>query len=153
MAEAGASPTLAAGTIDSAIRAPTEAGVTHEGSRAPAARASLIEGYVGAVRDAERITCLATWEYPACVVELEDGAVAIACGYPTEDGEALAEWAARVAGRVVKAGARRAVLAGSESVKSEVASALALVGVEVVARSQDDAKSARRGWLRLPWRK
>ncbi len=156
MAEAGASPSLAAGTIDSAVRALTDAAAPFEPSRIAAARASLFEGYVARVRDVERASGLAAWEWPACAVPLGEGIVAIACGHPTDDRDALAGWAARIAGKLVKAKIRRVVLSGSDVAKAEIASAIELVGIQVVtelpreiASPSSDAKS----WLRLPWRK
>jgi hypothetical protein len=150
MAEAGASPSLAAGVIDSAIRAFDDVNALYyDRSRTVAGRASLVEGYVAAVRDTEREAALGTWEWPRCVVPLEDGAVAIACGYPADDGALIAAWAARVAGRVSKNGIKRVTLSGPERVTAEVSSALTLVGVEIVEREQPT--KARR-WFRLPWR-
>jgi hypothetical protein len=161
MAEAGASPSLAANTIDGAVWALADAGVSFDASRVAAARASLIEGYIAAVRDAAWTASLAHWEYPACAVPLEHGAIAIACGYPTGDGEALADWAARTVGRLVKANVRRVVLSGPEAAKAEVASAAALVGIEIVASMHPEAPDVSadgpraKRWLRLPfsWRK
>jgi hypothetical protein len=108
------------------------------------ARAACFEGYVAAVRDAERSASLATWDYPACVIPLAEGEAAIACGHPDGDGEALAAWAARVATKLGKAGVRRVVLAGSPRAKEEVEAAVTLLGVRV-------ATQPRRSWL--PWRR
>lgn len=157
MAEGGASPSLAAGTIDSAVRALGEVGAPVDESRVAAARASLFEGYVAAVRDGERTAALAAWEWPACAVPLGEDLVAIACGFPTDDGDALAAWAGRLAGKLVKAKVRRAILAGDERAKTEVASAVDLVGIEVVNElpvvpRRTDSPEAK-SWLRLPWRK
>jgi hypothetical protein len=156
MADAGGSPSLAAGAIDSAARALAEAGLEHDPARIAPARASLLEGYVASVREAERNAGLASWEYPACAVPLGDGSVAVACGYPTDDGEVLAAWAARVAGRLVKDGVRKVVLAGSPDATAELESAVTLVGIEVSRRAR--APSAARapqssGWLARLWRK
>jgi hypothetical protein len=160
MAESGASPSLAAGTVDGAVRALSDAGVPFDATRIAAARASLVEGYVAGVRDAEYAASLSSWEYPACSVPLEDGTVAIACGHPTDDGEALAGWAARIAGRLVKAKVRRVVLSGSDAAKAEVASAVELVGIEVATGARLDSSSDARprtsetkSWLRLLWRR
>ena len=153
LAEGGASPSLAAGTIEGAARALEDGGLPFDPSRLAAARASLVEGYVAAVRDAERAASLASWEYPACAVPLEGGAVAIACGYPEADGEALAAWAARVAGRLVKAKVSRVVLSGADAARDALASAVELVGIAVVAPATDAGPQESKGWLRLPWRK
>ena len=156
LAEAGASPSLAAGAIDGAVRALGSVGAPLDESRIAAARASLFEGYVATVRENERTAALAAWEWPACAVPLGDDLVAIACGFPSDDGEALAGWAARVVGKLVKAKVRRVVLSGTDRAKVEIASAAELVGIEVVTRLATDSGSPPRetkGWLRLPWRK
>ncbi|HVH46262.1 MAG TPA: hypothetical protein VM925_28170 [Labilithrix sp.] len=156
MAEAGASPSLAAGTIDNAVAVLTAAGVHVDASRTSAARASLVEGYVAAVREAGHAAVCASWAYPACTVALDGDAVAIACGHPTGDVEALGDWAARIAGRLVKAKIRRAVLSGSEAAKREVASALELVGIataEGAASEKPAGPGETKSWFRLPWRK
>lgn len=153
MAEAGASPSLAAGAIDSAARALTDARAPCDASRIGPARASLVEGYVATVRDAERASGRLSWEYPACAVPLEDGVVAVACGYPPVDSEAVADWAARLAGRLVKDKVREVVLSGPTDVKAEVENAVTLVGVKVVDRRQEAPTSTGRNWLRFPWRK
>jgi hypothetical protein len=163
-AERGGSPTLAAATIDGAVHALSKAGVPFDGSRILPARASLIEGYLAVARDAERAAAALRWEYPACVVPLAtDGDVAIACGYPDEDPEALASWAARLARQLVKAKVRRVLLSGPSPAKTEVASAVGLVGIQVesprmeVAAPTAEAKGEHgargQSWFRLPWRK
>jgi len=64
---------------------------------------------------------LLSWEYPSCVVPLEGGTAAIACGYPTDDDEALGGWASRIAIRLSKDRVRRVVLSGSELAKAQIA--------------------------------
>jgi hypothetical protein len=147
LADAGASPSLAVSTIDGAAHALASVGVAPDGARVPSARASVAEGYFAAIRQAERDEARRAWDPPACLVPLDDTTVAIAAGHPADDGEGLAEWAAKVAAKVSKSGARAAVVAGPEAAKREIAEALRLVGVE--AR---DALPPRK-WLRLPWRK
>ena len=153
MADAGASPSLASGTIDSAVRALHEAGAALDASRVAAARASLLEGYVAAARDGERAAGLASWEWPACAVPVGEDLVAIACGHPVDDRDALAAWAARVAGKLVKAKVRRVILSGLDAAKAEIASAVDLVGIEVVAQAVPSESRETKSWLRLPWRK
>lgn len=172
LAEAGASPSLAAGTIGGAASSLADAGMPFADSRIAPATAALLESYVAAVRESERAVTRLSWEYPACVVPLPGGAVAIACGHPTGDGEALTAWASRIAGRLVKEKVREAVLSGESAAKAEVASALELVGVTVRDLAQPSATSATsaasaatkppdtarptktpKSWLRLPWRK
>jgi hypothetical protein len=62
--------------------------------------------------------------------------VAIACGYPAEDREALADWAARVAVAVSREGYRSAVLDGEGAAKAEVTAALSLVGVTLATTAE-----------------
>jgi hypothetical protein len=156
MAERGASPSLASGTIDSAARALTSSGIRAEASRINAARASLLEGYVAVVREGEQAKACSAWDYPNCVVRIDDDAVAIACGLPTVDAEALGAWAGRLAGQLVKAKVRRAVLSGHDSARAEVASALELVGIAISRPSPTETAvlpPGKASWLRLPWRK
>jgi hypothetical protein len=161
MAEAGASPSLAAGVIDTAVQALIDASVPYDRDRLGPARASVLEGFVAVVRDREHATALASWEYPRCVVPIDDGLVAIACGYPTEDAEALAAWAARVAGKLVKAKVRTVRVSGNAPAIAEIESAVTLVGITVSPKHGDEAKggqattasSSGRSWLRLPWRR
>ena len=150
LAAHGASPSLAANTIDGAIRALADVGITLDPARVAGARASLVEGYVAGARDAERTEAAARWDYPACAVPLADGTVAIACGHPLDDAEALIAWAGRVVGQLAKARVRRIVLAGPVAAAAEIVSAAELVGIEVASAP---AAGRGRSWLRLPWRK
>lgn len=154
LADGGASPSLAAGAIANATAALGQAGISFDASRIPPAQASLIEGYVAGVRDEGRSALLRSWEYPSCAVSLDHGAMAVACGYPTDDPEGLAAWAERIANHLMKAKIRQVVLSGSGLATNAVACAVGLVGIEVrsplTARAEPQA-GARR-WLRLPWR-
>ena len=141
MADEGASPSLASGTIDNAAAA---LGVTDSTRIAPA-RASLLEGYVASVRELERGSAAAAWDYPNCVVKIEDGVVAIACGRPTDDHDALTAWAERVASKLSKAKIKRAILEGGDTARSELASALELVGIAL------GPAPASKSWL--PWKR
>lgn len=141
MADEGASPSLAAGTIDNAALALS---VIDAGRIAPA-RASLLEGYVASIREIERGTSAAAWDYPNCVVKVEDGMVAIACGRPTDDRDALAAWAERVASKLSKAKVKRAILEGGDIARAELASALELVGIAL------GPAPASKSWL--PWKR
>lgn len=154
LAEGGASPSLAAGTIDEAAAALSSAGEAADAARIAAARSSLVEGYVGAVREIEHAAMRETWAYPRCIVPIGPDTIAIACGHPPEDAAALEEWAANVATRATKAKVRRAVLSGNERACAAVTEALALVGIEIVAAgAEESAPRARTRWLRLPWQK
>lgn len=150
LADAGASPSLAALTIDGVAQALARASIDHDDTRFPAARASVVEGYFAAMREAERLAARRAWEYPACMVRLDGDAAAFVAGCPAEDGESLADWAARVAGHAARDGIKQAVLGGPDAARAELADALRLVGVDVEAASS--RKTAKK-WLRLPWRK
>lgn len=117
LAEHGASPTLAAGTL--------------EGDVPAAARAALLEGYVGRVREDANDASLRAWQYPAGVVPLdgEPKTVAVACFLPTDDAEQLAEWAAALATRLAKDRVKHVVLAGPAPAVTELKSALALLDI------------------------
>src|SRR5262249_22766150 len=96
------------------------------------------------------------WEYPRCAVPIDRQTVAIAAGYPDDDGEALAAWSARIALALSRAHVRAAIVSGGEAARTELAAALSLVGVDVRdAATSDDSRgpvTRRRRWLRLPWR-
>lgn len=141
LSDEGASPSLAAGCIDNASRA---LGIADPARIGPA-RASLLEGYVAAAREAERRGGVMTWDYPNCVVSLEDGVVAVACGRPNDDSDALTAWAERVASKLSKAKVKRAVLQGNDAARSELASALELVGIAL------GPAPAPKSWL--PWKR
>jgi hypothetical protein len=127
IATLGGSPTLASSTIDVA----REVLPPLDNESARAARAALIEGFVAARAETARADAAARWEYPGCVVPMEGSSVAIAAGYPDEDEDALAAWAARVASAVARAGYRRAILAGGERGRALLFDALELAGVKV----------------------
>lgn len=135
LAEAGASPTLAATTLDGAVRSLGRGAAFDEAELAPA-RASVAEGYVASVREKERAAARIAWEYPNCAVRVDDETVAIAARYPTADIDrlAVADWAARVALGASRDKARYAVVAGPPELVAEVTEALTLVGIEVVDR-------------------
>src|SRR6185295_7078982 len=71
LADAGASPSLASLTIDGALGALADAKIAHDATRSAAARASVVEGYLAAVRESERAAARRAWEYPACAVRLD----------------------------------------------------------------------------------
>jgi hypothetical protein len=145
----GGSATLAAGTIDSlhdvlrAANAPWLA----------AARAAVLEGYVTARLDAAGDEAKRRWEYPRCAVRFKKNAVALVAGFPDDDGEELAEWAARVARAAVADSVRRARIAGSQKATIALCDALALAGVTVSLAdpSASASKNRVRSWL--PWRR
>lgn len=152
LADLGASPTLASGAIDSATRAlerTDQRPKALDDALIAAARASVVEGFAAAIRDAERAASLNAWEFPSCVVPIADDVVAIACGYPSDDPEAIALWAARLASKLVKAKTKRALLAGSPVAMREVGSALSLVGISI--GPNQEKKKKKKSWF--PWRR
>jgi hypothetical protein len=141
LADRGASPSLAVLTLEGAVRALSDAGVTCDPARVAPARASIAEGYFAAVVEAERNAARRVWEYPACAVKVAKDTVAIVAGHPADDGEALADWSARVALGVSKDGYGSAIVTGTAPVKAELAAALSLVGIDLVENAE------AKGWL------
>jgi hypothetical protein len=127
LVDCDASPSLASSMIDSA----REVLPGLDADTARAARGALIEGFVAGRAEAACASAAARWEYPGCAVPLENATVAIAAGYPEDDEDALAGWAARVASEVARAGYRRALLAGSERARALLFDALELAGIKV----------------------
>lgn len=142
LAEGGASPSLAVATAEGAARALADLGIVGDGSRLAPARASVAEGYFAVIVEGERVAARRGWEYPACAVRVATDTVAIVAGYPGDDGEALADWSARVALAVSRDGYKRAILEGNEATKAELAQALSLVGVELAPPLRQP-----KGWL------
>jgi len=141
LADAGASPSLAVATLDGATRALSDLGIACEPARLAPARASVAEGYFAVIVEGERTAARRAWEYPGCAVRVAKDTVAIVAGYPADDGEALADWAARVALAVSRDGYKHAILAGSDEAKVELVQALSLVGIALA-----DGVEAK-GWL------
>lgn len=141
LADAGASPSLAVATMDGASQALADLGSAFDPARLPPARASVAEGYFAVITESERVAARRAWEYPACSVKVATDVVAIVAGHPGDDGEALADWAARVALAVTRDGHRSAILAGEGAAKAELAQALELVGVRLVSNAESP------GWL------
>jgi len=141
LADAGASPSLAVATIDGAARALEEIGIACDAECLSPARASVAEGYFAVIVESERASARRAWEYPACAVRVTKDTVAIVAGYPADDGEALADWSARVALAVSREGYKHAVLAGSEAAKAELGQALSMVGVQLASSAEP------KGWL------
>src|ERR1700729_2265020 len=89
-AESGGSPSLVSSVIDTACEMLPEL----DPQTARGARGALSEGFVAARAEIARAEAAARWEYPGCAVPLEGASVAIAAGYPDDDDDALAAWAA-----------------------------------------------------------
>ena len=144
---AGASPSLASTTLDGALVA---LGQPLDPAIVGAARASVVEGYAGDAAEAGRVRARAGWEYPACAVEIDGGAMAVACGFPRGDVEALGDWAARTALAISKAGVKEVLLGGDALAQAELRATLEMVGV-AVRHPAGDAKSKSKSWI--PWRR
>jgi hypothetical protein len=140
------SPTFAVATIDGAHAA---LGGGAAEWVAPA-RAAVAEGFVAALAERAQADSRARWEYPRCVVRIDAATVAVAAGYPEEDGEALAAWAERVARECSRSGVKRATVSGTEQATAALAEAFALVGIEQSAASEHRTRRLRLSWP--PWR-
>jgi len=151
LAQRGGSPTLATSTMEGARRVLEES----EPSWLVPASAALAEGFAAARLDAAKREAAAGWEYPRCAVPIGDRAVAIAAGFPGDDGEAVAAWAARVAHAAALGGARRAQVAGVEPARTALLDALSLVGIEVGSSGEgaDEGATAGNPLRWLPWRR
>jgi hypothetical protein len=126
IARAGGSVTLAAWTIDHAGEVLGTAGA--EWLR-PAA-AAVAEGYVAEALEGARHDALAAWDFPGCIVPLGGAAIAIAASLPSDDAEAVAGWAARIAQAAAVRGVRKAFVAGAHS--AAIVEALAIAGIRTV---------------------
>ncbi len=140
LAESGGSPSLASSTLDSARAVLPEL----DPDRTRAARAALFEGFIAARAEIALATASSRWDFPGCAVPLESATLAIAAGYPEDDEDTLAAWAARVASEVARAGYRRAVLAGGEKACASLFDALELAGVKVRTTSPPAPLGRRR---------
>lgn len=125
IAQQGGSPTFASATLDGArdVLGPAAAWL-------PPARAALMEGYAAVMMENVRRHAARAWEYPACAVRLGEAAVAITAGYPSDDDEEIAAWAARVAKAAALSGVRRAVVSGNAAAADAVLDAFGLVGID-----------------------
>lgn len=141
LADAGSSPSLAVATLDGAALALASLDVVVDDARIAPARASIAEGYFAVTIEGERLAAQRAWEYPHCSVRVASDTVAIVAGFPVDDGEALADWAARVALAASRDRFQRAILAGEGVAKAELAQALALLGITQVSDVEP------KGWL------
>jgi hypothetical protein len=130
MARQHASPTLVSVTVDHARDA---FGATHVAWLA-GSRAAVLEGYTAARGEMAEEQARRAWEFPRCSVALGEGDLAIAAGYPSDEDEVLAAWAARTAKSAALAGARRAFVSGPERPRLAMTEALCVAGICVVDR-------------------
>ncbi len=131
LAVAGASPTLAAATLDGLVAALASDG----GAMAPwatAARSAIAEGFAAERADAAARAIVASWSPERCIVLLGEGRAAVACGIPTDEPEELLAWSDAVARKLAKARVRRVVL--DERAPAALVSALDIAGIAVEPR-------------------
>jgi hypothetical protein len=140
LAQAGATPTLAATILDPIVQG-REGGVL---------RAALFEAFAGA-REEQRATEEALrWELPGCAAYLGNGRFAV-CANPPHADDAAVAWADRTAAGLVKRGAREVVLSGEGLARKCLEEALELVGIPFVAEAPESASKISR--FRFPWSK
>jgi hypothetical protein len=151
--ERAGSPTLASAVVDGALEAlgslgPLPLPQTQEGGPAwvRPARAAVAEAFALAELEKARAAATARWEYPACAVAVGEGTVAIAAGYPDDDGDALGAWAGRVAHAAAMAGVRRVVVSGSQAAEAALGEALEMAGIAAVLGQA--APTRPRPWRR-----
>ncbi len=144
LGERGASPSLAALTLDGAREAMPHANAPWEPMRS-----ALAEGYSAGQREVARREAAAAWTYPKCAVRLDATTMAIVAGYPVDDGEGLAAWSDRVAHAAVRAGVRRVVLSGSEQACEALSAALETAGIEILRELPAPAAPAPAKRFRL----
>jgi hypothetical protein len=126
VAEQGGSPSFASGTMDHAAQALGVPGAAW----LAASRAAVTEAFIEALLEKTRQESRTSWEFPRCAVALAAQSIAIAAGYPSDDAELLAEWAARIASEAALRGVRRAIVSGPGPARAAVLDALAVVGIE-----------------------
>jgi hypothetical protein len=126
IAEHRGSGTLASSTIDNAAAVLPGC----DPSWLASGRAVVVEAFTAALLEEARQDALRSWEFPACVVWLPDGCIAIAAGLPSAEAEELSAWAARIARGAALQGVRRAyIAAGPAHARRAVEEALDVVGV------------------------
>jgi hypothetical protein len=131
IAQRGGSPTLASATIDNAGEA---LGVRPAAWLAPG-RAAVAEAFTRAVLERAHQEALHGWEFPRCAVLLPGGVIVIAAGFPSDDPELLADWAARIAKAAALKGVRQAFVSGPDAPRAAVEDALDVVGIEVARQA------------------
>jgi hypothetical protein len=125
LATHGCSPSLAAATMDGAVRALEST----KGKWPALARAALTEAYVATRDESAQQGATKSWSFPACCVPLPDGSVAVAAGIPSEDSDDIVAWADGVARALARMKVRRAIVSGKGAAVSALEDALSLVGI------------------------
>lgn len=133
LAALGASPSLAAATIDGVVRALETPGPSKwagSGKWEGPARSALCEAYVAAREELAKIEATKSWSFPACCVPLSDGTVAVAAGIPSDDSDDIVTWADGVARALARMKVRRVIIGGKKSAALALEDALSLVGID-----------------------
>jgi hypothetical protein len=131
IAQREGSPTLASATIDNAGEA---LGVRPAAWLAPG-RAAVAEAFTRVVLERAQQEALRAWEFPRCAVLLPGGVIVIAAGFPSDDPELLADWAARIAKAAALKGVRQAFVSGPDAARAAVEDSLDVVGIEVARQA------------------
>ncbi len=126
MADADASPTLVARTVDALL---TAAPGTRDGALAQAA---LLEAFVAGQREAIELRMADRWRFPRCVVRIDDSTAAVAASFPSEDADELGRWADQVASGLAKLGVRRVHVDGNGAAQAALADALSVAGIDLL---------------------
>jgi hypothetical protein len=126
LADADASPTLAARMLDTLVEA--EGGAP---TWISLARATLFEAYVATRREAIELATADRWRFPRCVVRIDDSTAAVAASFPNDDPDATARWADEIASGLAKWGVRRVYVDGETTNKAALADALGVAGIEL----------------------
>ncbi len=124
LADSGASPTLAAHTVDALS-------VDGGGDWRTQARAVLLEAYVAAQRELAELRIAEAWRFPRCVVRLDDRRAAVAAYFPEDEPDAVAKWADEVAAGLAKMGIRSVHVEGTPRARAALADALASFDIDL----------------------
>jgi hypothetical protein len=127
IAQRRGSPTLASVTIDHAADALDLRPAAWLGP----GRAAVAEAFTRVLLEGAHQEALESWGFPRCAVPLPGGGLAVAAGFPSEDPELLAEWAARIAHASALGGVRQAFVAGPASARAAVEDAFGVVGITI----------------------
>jgi len=129
LADAGASPSLAAQVVDALIEATPGGSGDRLQAWGATARSALLEAFVLAQRELAELRAAEAWRFPKCVVRLDETTAAVAASFPDDDADALARWADEVAAGLAKMGVRRVHADGSARARAALASALSVAGI------------------------
>lgn len=148
LAERDGSPTLVSATMRGveATCPPATDGAAIDWATMTAA---AYEGFSAARAERARTDARRAWDPPHCVVRLDDETIAVACGIPEDDGDALGAWADRVAHAAARAGVRRAYATGRDEAVRALREAFQIAGIVPAA----DAPARTGLTSLLPWKR